>query len=126
MKKVKHRKTILIISGVILVIALCIGGIYMQIENHQREENLEMIKIAKDHKKEMDEQILCGDKGHHIKVITYKWDTMEHNPMGGIMVEGYVNHDKDLDFELILEKNNGKITCRLMESAPEIAQWKGF
>ena len=121
-----NKKIFWIPLSILLILLICGGGIYMQIENHQREEKMEMIKIAKDHKKEMDEQILCGDKDRHIKIITYKWDTVEHNPMGGIMVEGYVNHDKDLDFELILEKNNGKIICRLMESAPEIAQWKGF
>lgn len=127
MKKIKHRKTILIISGVILVIALCIGGIYMQIENHQREEKLEMIKIAKDHQKEMDEQVRYGDKNHHIKTITYEWDTVKHNPMGGFELQGYVNNDKNLDFGISFDSDNGgkSIYCYEYTCAVQLDDWTG-
>ena len=126
MKKVKHRKTILIISGVILAIVLCIGGIYTQIENHQREEKMEMIKFAKDHEKEMNEEVCYGDKAHHIKSITYEWNRTEENPMGGFNVYGYVNHDKKLNIALIIGEENGKFDCRLASSAPIIGDWKGI
>lgn len=79
----------------------------MQIENHQREEKMEMIKIAKDHKKEMDEQVRYGDKDNHIKTITYEWDTVNHNPMGGFELQGYVNNDKNLDFGISFDSDNG-------------------
>ena len=126
MKKVKHRKTILIISGVILAIVLCIGGIYTQIENHQREEKMEMIKFAKDHEKEMNEEVCYGDKDHHIKSITYEWNTVEKNPMDGFMLNGYVNGDKNLYFGIQFDSDNGEIKPRMYRCKPIIASWEGM
>lgn len=137
MKKIKHRKTILIVSGVILAIILCIGGIYIgcqkikeeivtESQNEQQEEKMEMIKIAKDHQKEMDEEVRYGDKDHHIKSITYEWNTVEKNPMDGFMLNGYVNNDKKLDFGIQFDSDNGKIEPRMYRCKPIIASWEGL
>ncbi|HJD09483.1 MAG TPA: DUF1433 domain-containing protein [Candidatus Ligilactobacillus faecavium] len=63
---------------------------------------MEMIKIAKDHKKNG----RYGDKDRHIKTITYEWNTVEHNPMGGFELQGYVNNDKNLDFGIFFDSDN--------------------
>ena len=102
-----NKKIFWIPLSILLILLICGGGIYMQIENHQREEKMEMIKIAKDHKKEMDEQVRYGDKDNHIKTITYEWDTVNHNPMGGFELQGYVNNDKNLDFGISFDSDNG-------------------
>ena len=123
----KNKKIFWIPLSILLILLICGGGIYMQIENHQREEKMEMIKIAKDHKKEMDEQVRYGDKDHHIKTITYKWDTVEHNPMGGFMMDGYINGDKKIDFQIVFEKNNGKkIECWCSPISAKLGDWKGM
>ncbi|KRM51742.1 DUF1310 family protein [Ligilactobacillus araffinosus] len=85
-----------------------------------------MIKVAKDHQKEMDEEVRHGDKNHHIKTITYQWNTVKHNPMGGFMLDGYVNGDKTLDIGIAFDKDSGKIECRLYKSCSKVAEWKGF
>ncbi len=122
----KKTKIILIVVGAFFAL-IAIVGVFNVGKVKPMSEKEYMIKFAKEHQKKMDEQLRHGDKDHHIKTIIYEWDTVKHNPMGGIMIKGYVNHNKDLDFELIFEKNSdGEITCRLMESAPEIAQWKGL
>lgn len=118
-KKIKIFLVILIPATI-----LFLGGIF--IENSKEEQHTEMIRIAKDHKKEMDREVRYGDKDHHIKSITYEWNTIEENPMGGFNLNGYVNNNKKLDIEMIIDKNEGKIECRLVGSAPIIAKWKGL
>ena len=93
---------------------------------HSEHEKAEMIKIAKAHQKEMDEEVRYGDKNHHIKTITYEWDKIQKNPMGGFIVYGYVNDDKKLNIAIIVDKVNGKIECRLASSAPAIGKWEGM
>ena len=120
-----NKKIFWISLSILLILLICGGGIYMQIENHQREEKMEMIKIAKDHKKEMDEQVRYGDKNHHIKTITYEWDTVEHNPMGGFELQGYVNNDKNLDFGISFDSDNGgkSIYCYEYTCAVQLDDW---
>ena len=86
-----------------------------------------MIKIAKDHQKEMDESVRYGDKDHHIKTITYEWNTVKHNPMGGFMLDGYVNDDKSLNFQVSFDKNDsGKIECGSHPVSIKLAEWEGL
>lgn len=120
-----NKKIFWISLSILLILLICGGGIYMQIENHQREEKMEMIKIAKDHKKEMDEQVRYGDKNHHIKTITYEWDTVEHNPMGGFELQGYVNNDKNLDFGISFDSDNGgkSIYCYEYTCVVQLDDW---
>ena len=73
----------------------------------------------------MDEEVRYGDKDHHIKTITYEWNTVKHNPMGGFMLNGYVNGDKKLFVRLMIDKVNGKIECRVYTCSNVIDEWEG-
>ncbi len=94
---------------------------------HSEQEKAEMIKIAKAHQKEMDEEVRYGDKDHHIKTITYEWDTVKHNPMGGFSLQGYVNGDKDLDFGIAFDSNDGgeNINCHEYRESENLGKFIG-
>lgn len=117
--KIKNAK---LITKIFLIILLITGGGLTLNHIIQKEE---MIKIAKEHKKEMDEEVRYGDKDHHIKTITYEWNTVKHNPMGGFMLNGYVNGDKKLFVRLMIDKVNGKIECRVYTCSNVIDEWEG-
>lgn len=91
-------------TKIILIILLLVGG-GMTVKHIEQKE--EMIKIAKEHKQEMDKEVRYGDKDHHIKSITYEWNSVEHNPMGGFELQGYVNGDKDLGFGISFDSDDG-------------------
>lgn len=118
--KIKNAK---LITKILLIILLITGGGLTLNHISQKEE---MIKIAKEHKKEMDEEVRYGDKEHHIKSITYEWNTVEKNPMGGFMLNGYVNDDKKLFVRLMIDKVNGKIECRVYTCSNTIVKWEGL
>lgn len=119
--KIKNAK---LITKILLIILLITGGGLTLNHISQKEE---MIKIAKEHKKEMDEEVRYGDKEHHIKSITYEWNTVEKNPMGGFMLNGYVNDDKNLNFGIMFESDDGgkKISCYEYTCANKLDEWTG-
>lgn len=45
-----------------------------------------------------------------IQNYSVDYSTIEHNPMGGINVTLYINHDKGLYIFFTLDKDNGKLT----------------
>lgn len=115
-------KVLLCILLPILAILL-IGGVI--VENQKEEQHNEMIRIAKEHEADMNKEVRYGDKDHHIKTITYEWNTVEKNPMGGFMLDGYVNNDKKLGFGIQFDRNNGKIEPRMYTCANQIDEWEG-
>ena len=122
----KKTKIILIVTGVIVVL-IAIVGVSNVGKVKPMSEKEYMIKVAKEHQKEMDEQVRYGDKGHHIKTITYEWDTVKHNPMGGFMLDGYVNDDKSLNFQVCFDKNDdGKIECWCNPLSDQLSKWEGL
>ena len=70
--KIKNAK---LSTKVTLIILLVIGGGLTL--NHIKQKQ-EMIEIAKAHKEEMDKEVRYGDKDHHIKSITYEWNTVKN------------------------------------------------
>ena len=122
----KKTKIILIVTGVIVVL-IAIVGVSNVGKVKPMSEKEYMIKVAKEHRKEMDESVRYGDKDHHIKTITYEWDTVKHNPMGGFMLDGYVNDDKSLNFQVSFDKNDsGKIECGSHPVSTRLAEWEGL
>ena len=120
----KKTKIILIVTGVIVAL-IAIIGVSNVVKVKPMSEKEEMIKIAKEHQKEMDEEVKYGDKEHHIKSITYEWNSVKKNPMGGFMINGYVNGDKKLFVRLMIDKVNGKIECRVYTCSNVIDEWEG-
>lgn len=122
-KLIYQIKNTKLITKIFLIILLLVGGGLTANHFVQKEY---MIKVAKDHKKEMDQEIRYGDKNHHIKTITYQWNTVKRNPMGGFMLNGYVNGNKKLFVRLMIDKVNDKIECRVYTCSNVIDEWEGL
>ena len=110
----KLKKIIRVLIGLFVVVGLVVGGYTIMeiVRNH------EMVQIVKrDEVKEIIENYLryldndaLTDKG---KIVSYQIDeqSIEHNPMGGIMFTVFLNDDSELYVRMTLEKHHetGKI-----------------
>jgi len=84
----KTKKSMIILFSILAVIGITIGGWSM----HQYQKKQEMIAIA------------TSDEAK--KSYDIDTETLEYNPMGGLMVRIYFNNDKELDFHFGLIKDN--------------------
>ncbi|HFR3538071.1 TPA: DUF1310 family protein [Streptococcus suis] len=100
------KKVMKIIIGILLVIVIGIGGIgYMQYKEHE-----EMVAIATseearkvyEDKIRREESVAFTNQG---VIRTYNIDeaSLEYNPMGGLMVDVFINDDREayISFNLI-------------------------
>jgi len=103
------KKSMIILFSILAVIGITIGGWSM----HQYQQKQEMIAIAtsdeakkvyENHMKANDPKALTEDG--IIKSYDIDTETLEYNPMGGLMVRIYFNNDKELDFHFGLIKDN--------------------
>lgn len=119
------KKTLKIISvvliSILVVTALAIGGykIMTQIEHN------EMVKIVKSEeaRKVYEEQLKFIDSAAFTEkgiIQSYKINSFEHNPMGGIIVYLYVNNNKKYKVTVFLGKNQGKIEGEGGSWSPEL------
>ena len=105
----KPKKSMIILFSILAVIGITVGGCSM----HQYQKKQEMIAIAtsdeakkvyENHMKANDPKALTEDG--IIKSYDIDTETLEYNPMGGLMVRIYFNNDKELDFHFGLIKDN--------------------
>ena len=105
----KTKKSMIILFSILAVIGITIGGCSM----HQYQKKQEMIAIAtsdeakkvyENHMKANDPKALTEDG--IIKSYDIDTETLEYNPMVGLMVRIYFNNDKELDFHFGLIKDN--------------------
>ena len=105
----KPKKSMIILISILAVIGIAVGGCSM----HQYQKKQEMIAIAtsdeakkvyENHMKANDPKALTEDG--IIKSYDIDTETLEYNPMGGLMVRIYFNNDKELDFHFGLIKDN--------------------
>lgn len=105
----KTKKSMIILFSILAVIGIAVGGCSM----HQYQKKQEMIAIAtsdeakkvyENHMKANDPKALTEDG--IIKSYDIDTETLEYNPMGGLMVRIYFNDDKELDFHFGLIKDN--------------------
>ena len=105
----KPKKSMIILFSILAVIGITVGGCSM----HQYQKKQEMIAIAtsdeakkvyENHMKANDPKALTEDG--IIKSYDIDTETLEYNPMGGLMVRIYFNNDKELDFDFGLIKDN--------------------
>ena len=103
------KKSMIILFSILAVIGITVGGCSM----HQYQKKQEMIAIAtsdeakkvyENHMKANDPKALTEDG--IIKSYDIDTETLEYNPMGGLMVRIYFNNDKELDFHFGLIKDN--------------------
>ena len=105
----KTKKSMIILFSILAVIGIAVGGCSM----HQYQKKQEMIAIAtseeakkiyESHMKALDQNALTDDGV--IKSYEIDNESLYYNPMGGMEVTVYVNHDKDLEFQFgIIEKD---------------------
>jgi len=105
----KSKKSMIVLFSILAVIGIAVGGCSM----HQYQKKQEMIDIAtsdeakkvyENHMKANDPKALTEDG--IIKSYDIDTETLEYNPMGGLMVRIYFNNDKELDFHFGLIKDN--------------------
>ena len=105
----KSKKSMIILISILAVIGITVGGCSM----HQYQKKQEMIAIAtsdearkvyENHMRANDPKALTEDG--IIKSYDIDTETLEYNPMGGLMVRIYFNDDKELDFHFGLIKDN--------------------
>ena len=120
------KKLMIILAAILVVIGIVIGGYkLMQKVEHDKMVDIvyskEVKKIIEDDLKYFDENAL-SDKAF---IKSYKIDatTIEHNPMGGIMFDVYVNNDHKLQIGFILEKNNGVIQSSSLDYSEELSNY---
>ena len=103
------KKSMIILFSILAIIGISVGGCSM----HQYQKKQEMIAIAtsdeakkvyENHMKANDPKALTEDG--IIKSYDIDTETLEYNPMGGLMVRIYFNNDKELDFHFGLIKDN--------------------
>ncbi|MBC2290070.1 DUF1310 family protein [Listeria welshimeri] len=109
----KNKKRWLLIGAAILIAGLLIGGkVYMDKQQEAKVRQEKMIEVVKSEeaKKVFDE----GLKNLDSKALTsegviqnYKidYESIEQNPMGGIMVDLIINHDSKLKVYNSLNKS---------------------
>ena len=105
----KPKKSMIILFSILAVIGIAVGGCSM----HQYQKKQEMIAIAtsdearkvyESHMKALDQNALTDDGV--IKSYEIDNESLYYNPMGGMEVTVYVNHDKDLEFQFGIVKDN--------------------
>lgn len=103
------KKSMIILFSILAVIGIAVGGCSM----HQYQKKQEMIAIAtsdearkvyESHMKALDQNALTDDGV--IKSYEIDNESLHYNPMGGMEVTVYVNHDKDLEFQFGIIKDN--------------------
>ena len=105
----KPKKSMIVLFSILAVIGITIGGCSM----HQYQKKQEMMAIATsdEAKKVYENHIRANDpkaltEDGIIKSYDIDTETLEYNPMGGLMVRIYFNNDKELDFHFGLIKDN--------------------
>ncbi|KRL61407.1 DUF1310 family protein [Latilactobacillus fuchuensis] len=110
-------KTMKIIIGSVVLIAIGLGGGLFYRHEKQVAMQQEMIEIVRSKEatdifeygiQKLDSQAFT--KESIIQNYSVDESTIEHNPLGGINVTLFINHDKDLYIFFILDKDNGKLT----------------
>ncbi|MTB63947.1 DUF1310 family protein [Streptococcus sp. zg-86] len=98
--------------GIITSLSVIIGVVVLEQVNRQEQLKQEMIKVVES--EEAKEVIEEGLKNLDSKSLTKEGviqsynidrDSIEHNPMGGVMFKIYVNHDLELYVYYNIEKN---------------------
>ena len=103
------KKSMIVLFSILAVIGIAVGGCSM----HQYQKKQEMIAIATsdEAKKVYENPMKANDpkaltEDGIIKSYDIDTETLEYNPMGGLMVRIYFNNDKELDFHFGLIKDN--------------------
>lgn len=103
------KKLVKVFVGFLVVVGIIVGS-YKIMEIFQKNEMIQIVKseevkeIVENYLKYLDADALT-DKG---KIVSYQIDeqSIEHNPMGGIMFTVFLNDDSELYVRMTLEKDH--------------------
>ncbi|MGC6770072.1 DUF1310 family protein [Enterococcus sp. LJL51] len=86
------------------LVSLIIIGLGVKWYMDEKQFQDEMTKVVEENKFLVDEWLKQNDSLCKIKTVEIDYSTVKHNPMGGIMVQGYVNNDEELAFSVGFRK----------------------
>lgn len=102
-------KYIKIIGVVVVIMAIIVTGFGVKHKMDQQKLQDEMVKVVKDNEHLIEDDLKSQDKYHKIKSVSFNYDSIKKSPVGGVIVDGYVNGKKDLTFVSGLQKYDGSI-----------------
>ncbi len=104
-----NKKFLWSVLSILVLMGLVIIGFSMH--QHQKKQEMIRIAISKEARKVFEEHMRANDPNALTRegvIQSYEVDTetLEYNPMGGLMVRLYFNNNKELDFHFGLIKND--------------------
>ena len=98
-------------SGLSILVLMGLVIIGFSMHQHQKKQEMIRIAISKEARKVYEEHMRENDPNALTRegvIQSYEIDTetLEYNPMGGLMVQLYFNNNKELDFHFGLIKND--------------------
>lgn len=107
-----NKKFLWSVLSILVLMGLVIIGFSMH--QHQKKQEMIRIAISKEARKVYEEHMRANDPNALTRegvIQSYEIDTetLEYNPMGGLMVRLYFNNNKELDFHFgLIKKDNGE------------------
>ena len=120
------KKSIIILFSILAVIGIAVGGCSM----HQYQKKQEMIAIATsdEAKKVYENHIRANDpkaltEDGIIKSYDIDTETLEYNPMGGLMVSVVINKDNELNINYnLIENKDGSYHSAYYSTSPKLSK----
>ena len=120
------KKRMKIAVGILLVIGIGIGGFaYMQHKEHEKmvaiATSQEARKVYEEFMKQRDPKALTKDG----IINSYEVDeqSLEYNPMGGLMVDVIVNEDSDMDISYnLIDNGDGTYYSAFYTVSPKLSK----
>ena len=106
------KKKVLLLLGIVTIVSLVIGG---KLYTDSKKLEVDMLEIVKSDEakqvfenglKKLDSKALMTEGAIQSYEIDY--DSIEHNPMGGIDITLIINDNKSLKIDYNIDKNDGK------------------
>ncbi|TCD54621.1 DUF1310 family protein [Alloscardovia theropitheci] len=125
----KHWELCILIVSIVVSVGVIGGGVvYIRYQQNQEREYMYSVVMGSEGRKLIEDELRSADpnaltdKGR-IKSYRILTDTIEHNPMGGIMVNVELNSDAELEIGLAFEKNNPEeeLTVRITDLSGKAA-----
>ncbi|MGV0167249.1 DUF1310 family protein [Furfurilactobacillus sp. WILCCON 0119] len=108
MKRPSKGATIIGITLLILIIGIIGGTVTVKniVDHKKQEEREEMMREVNKHEDAIYDFIHNQDKYQRVNSIQINDKTVKHNPMGGIDVDGTVNNNKDLSWNINIDRDS--------------------